>query len=560
MRFKCIVSIATALLFLSPIASAQIGLQAISSLERVISSADTKLQGASSAEIYAARNESESFQVVIKADQQPLKNVHIEMTELKSSSNDVIGLDNIHLFREISVLIRNSSNKAVFAPGLFPDALVPFVNPYTKEPTSGGRFLPQGFTIWEDQNQPIWIDVNVPKDVRPGTYTGSINVSASNVPSASIKVKLTVWNFTLPDGPTHSNHFGNFSSLARYYGTERNAEVRQELEMRYIDLLAAHRLNPPFPERLTPSTKSDGSIDVTAEFDQAFTDFITRYHVTDIEVPRAPFRYPLDRDRKRTQSYYLSWYQYLTKKGWEDRTYLYMLDEPNSNDDYRRVRELGAMLEEAVPGLRRLVVEQPYTQDPKWGSLDAAIDIWCPLFGFIDEPSIKRVLQEGDEVWSYTALIQNAPPYHPDYQSVKNEDPPYWEIDFPLTSYRVSTWLNRRYDITGLLYWTTIQWASDKRNPWDDPGFRGSFNGGGQFIYPGEEAGINGPVSSIRLKVLRDAMEDYEYFVILEQKGKKELVKEIVNEVVPDWGSWKQNPEVYIEMRKKMGETISSAN
>lgn len=115
MRFKCIVSIATALLFLSPIASAQIGLQAISSLERVISSADTKLQGASSAEIYAARNESESFQVVIKADQQPLKNVHIEMTELKSSSNDVIGLDNIHLFREISVLIRNSSNKAVFA-------------------------------------------------------------------------------------------------------------------------------------------------------------------------------------------------------------------------------------------------------------------------------------------------------------------------------------------------------------------------------------------------------------------------------------------------------------
>jgi hypothetical protein len=237
-----------------------------------------------------------------------------------------------------------------------------------------------------------------------------------------------------------------------------------------------------------------------------------------------------------------------------------MLDEPNSNDDYRRVRELGAMLEEAVPGLRRLVVEQPYTQDPKWGSLDAAIDIWCPLFGFIDEPSIKRVLQEGDEVWSYTALIQNAPPYHPDYQSVKNEDPPYWEIDFPLTSYRVSTWLNRRYDITGLLYWTTIQWASDKRNPWDDPGFRGSFNGGGQFIYPGEEAGINGPVSSIRLKVLRDAMEDYEYFVILEQKGKKELVKEIVNEVVPDWGSWKQNPEVYIEMRKKMGEVISSAN
>src|SRR5690606_22248436 len=144
--------------------------------------------------------------------------------------------EHIHLYREIPVLIRNSSNKAVYAPGLFPDPLAPFVNPYTGEPTSGGRFLPQGFTIWQGQTQPIWVDLEIPKSARPGTYTGKIDVSANGVPSASIQVELTVWNFTLPDGPTHSNHFGSFSRLAGYYGIGDNPELRQELEMRYIEL------------------------------------------------------------------------------------------------------------------------------------------------------------------------------------------------------------------------------------------------------------------------------------------------------------------------------------
>lgn len=134
-----------------------------------------------------------------------------------------------------------------------------------------------------------------------------------------------------------------------------------------------------------------------------------------------------------------------------------------------------------------------------------------------------------------------------------------YHIHHSTFTYRGSTWLNRRYGITGLLYWTTIQWASDKRNPWDDPAFRGSFNGGGQLIYPGEEAGINGPISTIRLKVLRDAMEDYEYFNILDQNGKMELVNQMVKEVVPDWGSWKQNPQIYLDLRRKMGEVISAA-
>lgn len=539
----------------------QIDLRAISSLDRVLNPMNGSIKGTRSVKIHCARNEVESFQVVVTADHQQLENVQIEMTGLTSAGHNTISSDHIHLYREIYVFVHQSSPKATLAPGLFPDALVPFMNPYTGQPTHGGRFLPQGFNLWAGHHQPVWVDITVPKDARPGQYTGKIIVKAANAQAVSIPVELTVWNFTLPDGPSLHNHFGGFSRLSAYYGTGKNPERFKTIEMRYIDMLANHRINPLLPTDLMPSHRADGTIIVSEEFDHAFTGFITKYHVTDIEIPDAPYRYPLDRQREQTMNFYRSWYQYLTQKGWENRAYLYMFDEPNSEAQYRQVRDLGAMVKQAVPNLRRLVVEQPYTQNSSWGNLDAAVDIWCPLFGFIYAPSIQRVKQQGDEVWSYTALVQNAPSYDPGYAKVQNEDPPYWEMDFPVTSYRVSSWLNRRYGITGLLYWTTIQWASDPdRNVWDNPAFGhgGSFNGGGQLLYPGDEAGIEGPVASIRLKVLRDAMEDYEYFSLLDKQGREAFVDSVVEEVVPTWGSWKQSPEIYREMRKKLGEAISA--
>ena len=105
-----------------------------------------------------------------------------------------------------------------------------------------------------------------------------------------------------------------------------------------------------------------------------------RYHVTNIQVPRT--------GEDKAPAFYASWYAYLADKGWAERAYLYMKDEPNDAEAYEYVRRVGAKVKEAAPRLRRLVVEQPYTQNPDWGHLDGAIDIWCPLFS--RSPSGKR--------------------------------------------------------------------------------------------------------------------------------------------------------------------------
>ncbi|RPJ33551.1 MAG: DUF4091 domain-containing protein, partial [Planctomycetaceae bacterium] len=188
------------------------------------------------------------------------------------------------------------------------------------------------------------------------------------------------------------------------------------------------------------------------------------------------------------------------------------------------------------------------------------IDIWCPLFAFLDESSIKGVQGHGDAVWSYTALCQGAPSYHPEYEKVRNDNPPYWQIDFRVLSYRIAPWLNRRYGVTGLLYWTTVCWTSPQRNPWDDPGFRVQFNGEGMLFYPGEDAGIEGPVASIRLKNLRDGMEDYEYFTLLEKRGGKAIVDEVVRSAVPTWGTWNQDPRQLLTLRERLAREIMKAS
>ena len=248
--------------------------------------------------------------------------------------------------------------------------------------------------------------------------------------------------------------------------------------------------------------------------------------------------------------------KYLKDNGWEKRAYFYIHDEPNTPENYEQIIEYGKVVREAVPEIRISVSEQTYPHEPTWPDIDPYIDIWCPLLGFIDKKTIDEKISQGDEVWSYSALCQRAPGYHPAYDYVKDFDQPYWQIDFPLTDYRVPMWINWQYNITGYLYWSTTSTVID---PWWNPAFRNRFNGDGYLFYPGKPCGIDGPVSSMRMKNLRDGMEDYDYFSILKDLGGKEAIDEIVNTIAPNWWDFSRDPEKYVSAREKLAEAILNA-
>ncbi len=562
----------------------EIGLTAVGSMQRI--GQHQEPFGLPWAQVQAARNEVESFQVVVAALRGHLNVVQVEMTDLIGPNGARIGKEDVKLYREEYVRVRRSTPRAELPPGLYPDPLVPLVNPLNGKPIeprrrsrarwgepvveSGYDMYALPFEVFEGQNQPIWVDVHVPRDAPAGTYEAKLRVSTRSRASAEIPVSLTVWDFTLPDGPTHSNHFGSFRNVARYFDVQYGSEEFREIEARYCRAMADHRLNPPIPHHLLPEVNADGSLTIVPERHQALTRFINELHLTDFEIPRAPFaRLPSSTlrpdykdvspsEREKAQRYYREFYRYLKENGWDKRAYVYLWDEPNVRENYEQVLVLGRLVHEAVPELKCLVVEQTYPHDPSWPDIDPAVDIWCPLWAFIDRKTIDEKLAGGDEVWSYTALVQRAPGYHPEYEQVKDRDPPYWHIDRPLVVYRVPTWINRQYGITGLLYWTTVTRVLDA---WANPAFAhpNHYNGGGYLFYPGAPCGIDGPIASMRLKNLRDGMEDYEYFAILEKTAGNEAVQAIVDKIAPSWWDYCRDPAAIAAARQELAERIVAA-
>ncbi|MHB9029257.1 MAG: DUF4091 domain-containing protein [Candidatus Latescibacterota bacterium] len=563
---------ALAMAFISADAYAQgtVKLAAAGSMERIAQ--DRPFTGASAANIRAARNEVESFQVVVTAGNGNVRVVSAEMSDLAGPGGARIGKDAAILFREEYVRVRRSTPRAELPPGLYPDPLVPFINPVTGKPiepkrqvrevwggpivTSGFEMYAIPFDVFRGQNQPLWVDIRVPADAAPGTYKGTFTVTAADSSRTGMPVSLTVWDFVLPDGPTHHNHFGSMRNITRFFGVQFETERYNAIEMEYCRMLAEHRINPPLPRRLLPTVNEDGFLKIDPVRTRELKAFIDTHHVTDFEIPRAPYRDPTGKDREKTERYVRDYLAYLKENGWDKGAYYYMHDEPNLAENYQLVGDYGAIVHQAAPGLKCLVVEQTYTQDPTWPDIDPAVDIWCPLFGFIDRGTTRQAIARGDEVWSYTALAQRAPRYHPQYDKVKGLDCPDWHIDNPLTSYRVPAWINRQYGISGLLYWSVVTEVMD---PWNNPAFSHfgtHFNGGGYLMYPGIPCGIEGPASCIRLKALRDGMEDYEYFVILERLAGPEEVVRIVNTVAPEWWNCTKDPKVISAARDRLAQEI----
>jgi len=532
----------------SPAAEAAMQVFAIDALERVRPH-DAVREGGS-IQIKAARNEYEPFQIVVHAGANGLKGVNVQVSDLRSGQATVPSR-RISLYREHYIEVTKASYKTKEGTGWYPDALVPFPNPLDGQPITGARFVGAPFDVRPNSNQPVWVDVFVPKDTRPGDYAGEITVTASGQSPIKIRLQLTVWNFTLPDTPSMRSNFGGFEDrMAKAHRVRANTPEGRQLERRYAEAMAAHRLCPPVPWYLLPEARPDGSIDPT-QTHAALKEWIEALHVTGIPIDLQG-RDPLKKDRARSTKYLQAIYAYLKANGWEKLAYIYVLDEPNDAKAYEEVRQRGKLIHEAQPGIKVLCTEQPTPQEAAWGTLVGSVDIWVPLWTLFEEKAAAERLAAGEELWSYTALCQGA----------KGQDTPYWELDFPLLDYRIPAWTSFRYGISGLLYWTTVYWEK-AGDVWTNPATYSSdsapFNGEGSLFYPGADAGFAGPVASMRLKQIREGLEDYEYLVLLSQRGGKAFAQDAARRLAQSWTQWNDDPKALYRMREEVAEKIAAS-
>jgi hypothetical protein len=477
---------------------------------------------------------------------------------LKPARGKAIPASRITLYREHYMEVNKLSPKSKGELGWYPDALIPFVDPGTGKPPSPARFAAAPFDVPANANQPLWVDVLVPKDATPGEYRGEITITAEGATPARVPVRLTVWNFTLPDTPSMRTHFGDADlnpllsrppKIAAWQSLDERAQ--RNLQTDYAELIAAHRICPPVPPFLMPKINEDGIIDPKPTH-AGLKQWIERFHITGLPVRflgmdgRGWKGDPLGADRERNRRYISSLWAYLKANGWDKMAYLYVVDEPSTREAYAEVRARAEFVRETAPGLKVLCTEQPNPQDEVWGSLVGSVDIWVPIWPHFEEGPVKDRLAAGDEVWSYTALCQGR----------RGEDTPFWELDFPLLNYRMPAWTSWHYGLKGLLYWSTTSWLSTP-DVWTDPlTYRKEYNMEGSLLYPGVDAGVRGLVSSVRLKQIRDGLEDYEYFKLLAERRGPAIAAEAVRRIARGWRDWDPDAGHLLRERARIAEMI----
>ncbi len=468
---------------------------------------DTAPGEATGVRLTAARNETESFQVVVRAGTEPLHNVRVQVSDLVQEDGARIEATCMQLFRVAYVNLPAHDR-------YYPDPLPPL----------------SAFTVSPAQNQPVWIDLSVPAEAVPGVYCGTVTVQADGQEAQTGSIELTVWRFALPATPHSRTAFGvNEGAIAAFHGVAPGSAAHQKLQRAYYELLVAHRAMPyglPVPVQSPEAAQY-------------------------LDDPRvAAFCIPYVDDEAALKELAA----YLREKGWLKKAYFYVVDEPISQDQYDLLRERAARLHAADPEFKVVV---PYFREPAFaaeggasGLLTGVCDIWCPKVHFYQEDFLTGRQRLGEEVWWYVCWEPGAP-----YANLY--------VDMAGIDHRALFWQQAHYRVQGFLYWSTTHWTPQHgtADPWTDMATVKSLSptvyGDGSLLYPGAKVGIDGPVGSIRLKLIRAGLEDVEYLRMLEEREGWDAVRAVTGTIVQGLDAYSRDVRLLLEQREAVGRRLS---
>jgi len=180
-----------------------------------------------SAALEGARGETVSGQVVFRATR-GLKSVCAETTDLKNADHMVsAACVRLQWVRYLEVK-RNSAG--VPAEELVARAPCALPDPFWDTPT---------VDVAASTAQPLWIEIDVPRDAVAGDYTGTLTLRWDNG-SVNLPLRLTVWDFELP-ATRHQQVTNWFTFPGAGYHVEHDSEAFWELAAKYAKIMVAHR-------------------------------------------------------------------------------------------------------------------------------------------------------------------------------------------------------------------------------------------------------------------------------------------------------------------------------
>ena len=500
--------------------------------------------------IDAARNETETGQLVLRCDSDHLMSVEVAFGPLQSSSGG-------HLIAGASarfvahVPLRDNTNDTPAehlvrqAPAAFPDPL-----------------LPQGrVRVRQNECLPVWIDVTVPPDTPPGEYGGPIRV-ATDQGDAEAELQVTVFPATVPDERSLKvTNWISWDNIARFHSTEIWSPAYWELLVAYAGNLRAHRQNvviTPIFELIDIRNDGGGLAFDFARFDR-FVELFIREGVIgyiegghlggrgaggweatefDVNIARAEGR-GVVRGRAPAGSVEANGFlaaflpalqQHLVHRGWADIYLQHLADEPIQTN-VESWNKLSAAVKRYAPRLRTVEANMCHQATD--------LDIWVPQLGdwHTGNDFYRSRVEAGDELWFYTCLAPTG--------TYANRF-----IDYHLVKTRLLHWLNFHYESTGFLHWGYNYWAGEP--PFVDVEPVHSHRrclppGDNCIVYPGS----GGPLDSIRFEAMRDGIEDYELLRKLAASD-PDQAHAIAAMVIRDFDDYDLEPQGFREARRRL--------
>ncbi len=183
------------------------------SADRAFASSTMPEQAAQKIELYAARNEYEAAQILVRSSA-ALTGLTVQATDLAKADGTPLDASNITIYSEYSAPAGGVIGDVESTPDgsdLYTDALLPNAP----------------LDVAENTTQPYWVRVYVPKGQAPGVYTGSLRVSAGER-SEELPFSVKVYAVTIPDTDESSFKMINwFSTAGTDFGALESAVPNQ---------------------------------------------------------------------------------------------------------------------------------------------------------------------------------------------------------------------------------------------------------------------------------------------------------------------------------------------
>ena len=463
------------------------------------------------------RGDVESVQLMIT----PGENVgsfDFQMGDLTSSDGSILCAEQFEIYAQWYTEITESYNTSAYY-GFYPDALVPIKN-----------YQQKGYdTIQANQNQGIWLQVNIPAEQNAGTYTG-IGTLDLDGEKYQIPVTVVVYDAMMPA----QNHVQTLFDI--WYDLIEDGEgyYSEELGKAYYDFLVSKRLMPTkaqnpiwnvnnmeeysdwAAEKAADPNISTYSLPYIANINgderslspERVTQVLTALAEKNIELRQAG---DLEIDLFKKATFYLG----------------SICDEPagacmqTARDCDLIITQCKAEVantyfKDRYPDLYDSLMSLPhivtsaYNAEMVGSDTVGGVQTWCGQFHTWHSEEQRQTYYDrrdnsereyGEGLWWYGCESPRVPF-------------PNFHMDDDGIVTRLVPWMMFEYDVEGMIYWCVNYYNTE--DIYTYPSVFLNTVGDGQLVYPGAKFDIFGPLSSRRLESIREGIEDYEYLWMIE--------------------------------------------